>query len=331
MVTASSSVRVSNEDECFIYDIEQLKDNVVVSYSTGSWSCFDKGTLLEIFKVPKAHTNITGIISCDQLNGVITCGSEGEIHLWDIRSQAKSAVRSWTQQSTPFTCIALNKKNQFATGSELTRSLASVQLWDVRSEQKLIRQWNDAHNDDITHLQFHPKDNELLLTGSVDGLVSLLDTTKEEDSTDPEEDPLLHVINHGASIHLAKFVSKKRVMVLSHMESYAMYKLKRDKDEKTWSSNELFSIDDLRAELSCSYVINEVSTSDKQFCALAFGDFSNHETKFVLVDTSTGELKKEPTKLERASEEICRAISFDVKNDVYYSGGEDGLLQAFRV
>ncbi|WBW74982.1 WD repeat protein, WDR89 family [Schizosaccharomyces osmophilus] len=331
MVAANSSVRIGNDAETYVFDVAQLKDHIAASCSNGTWACYDKTTLRESFKVPKAHSNITGIINYEKHNGVLTCGTDGKLQLWDIRDSSSKPARTWTSQSVPFTCLAANQTEQIAAGSELTRSLASIFLLDARNEQKIIRQWNDAHNDDITSLQFHPKDNNLLLSGSVDGLVNLMDITKDEDTENTDEDPLLHVINHDASIHIARFLGKRRVLALSHMESYALYKLKRDSDDKTWTSKEVTSNQDLRQSLPCSYVIDAFPGNDKRSCMLAFGSFSSNETQLASLDADTGEINKEDIVFERMSTEICRAITYDSKNHVYYTGGEDGMLQCFAV
>lgn len=63
--------------------------------------------------------------------------------------------------------------------------------------------WQSAeNNEDITALQYHPSKDHLLLSGGDDGLVSIFDTSIQD-----ENDSLIQAFDHGllnqiASIHL---------------------------------------------------------------------------------------------------------------------------------
>jgi WD repeat-containing protein 89 len=54
--------------------------------------------------------------------------------------------------------------------------------------------WESSeNNEDITALQHHPSNNHLLLSGGDDGLVSIFDTSIQD-----ENDSLVQAFDHGA-------------------------------------------------------------------------------------------------------------------------------------
>src|SRR4051812_11970989 len=110
---------------------------------------------------------------------------------------------------------------------------------DARSLGAPVVQYVESHSDDVTEvcpgfdlygidtlakphsqLQFHPTEASLLLSGSTDGLVNIYNTTITD-----EEEALHQTINHGHSIHHARFLSNTDIFALSHDEKFSMYEL----------------------------------------------------------------------------------------------------------
>jgi WD40 repeat protein len=110
-----------------------------------------------------------------------------------------------------------------------------------------LRWQNKENNDDITDLHFHPSHPAHLLSGGVDGLVSIFDTTIES-----EEDSLAQAINHGP-IHRAGFLTEKVVYALSSDEHLSLYPVSTDDDN---DDPEPVVFGDLREKLDCEYAIH---------------------------------------------------------------------------
>ena len=102
---------------------------------------------------------------------------------------------------------------------------------------------------------FHPSNSSWLLSGSTDGLVNIFDTTITD-----EDEALLQITNHGSSIHHAGFLSSTELYALSHDEIFSIYPLDTTHDEATTETPVVFG--DLRARLSCDYVIDVVTLGD---------------------------------------------------------------------
>jgi hypothetical protein len=150
---------------------------------------------------------------------------------------------------------------------------------DLRASSRPLFQYVESHNDDVTEvsslsilaplpslrlstkLQIHPAKDNLLLSGSTDGLVNIYNTSIQE-----EEDALYQVINHG-SVHHAGFVSNDMVYALSHDESFAIHPLNSPDDDVLETAPVLFG--DLRPPLDCDYAIQLVNGA--QGPALAIG------------------------------------------------------------
>ena len=103
-------------------------------------------------------------------------------------------------------------------------------------------------------LAFHPTDPKVLLSGSTDGLVNIYDTTISD-----EDDVLLQVFNHGASIAHTAFLSEKQLFALSHDEKFTVYGLTYQDDCPESLPNEF---GDLRPRLGCEYVCGFSISSD---------------------------------------------------------------------
>ena len=61
---------------------------------------------------------------------------------------------------------------------------------DIR--QNRMRWQSSENHDDITALQYHPSDDQILLSGGDDGLVGVFDTTIQD-----ENDSLIQAFDHG--------------------------------------------------------------------------------------------------------------------------------------
>ena len=94
---------------------------------------------------------------------------------------------------------------------------------NARDRRQNVMRWQSTeNNDDITDLRFHPSRRNHLLSGGIDGLVSIFDTNIGD-----EDDSLLQVVNHGP-IHKAGFLSDKTIFALSHDEQLSIHAVTSD-------------------------------------------------------------------------------------------------------
>ena len=113
--------------------------------------------------------------------------------------------------------------------------------------QQKMRWQNPENNDDITALDFNATKPQILLSGGDDGLVSLFDTTIQE-----EDDSLIQAFNH-APIHKAGFVDQRAIYALGSDQDLSIHPV-FDEDRDTEPAP--VQLGDVRPLVSCEYVID---------------------------------------------------------------------------
>ena len=99
----------------------------------------------------------------------------------------------------------------------------------------------------MAQLQYHPTRNNILLSGSTDGLVNIYDTTVTD-----EDEALVQVINHG-SVHHAGFLSERTIYALSPDEHFSVHPATNpDEPDAGLEPQDFF---DVRDPLACEYVV----------------------------------------------------------------------------
>jgi WD repeat-containing protein 89 len=163
----------------------------------------------------------------------------------------------------------------------------TIQALDLRTDIKSYRdqrigqmRWQSSeNNEDITALQHHPSNDRLLLSGGDDGLVSIFDTSIQD-----ENDSLVQAFDHGVlpnqhpsgpvyvsprlptllpqakkvvlgPIHKAGFLSDNAIYALSADQKFSIHPfLSSEPDDSDAVQPALFG--DLRPTAQCDYVID---------------------------------------------------------------------------
>jgi WD40 repeat protein len=121
---------------------------------------------------------------------------------------------------------------------------------DTRQFNQAVVKYVESHSDDVTELQFHPTQPQILLSGSTDGLVNIYNTTITD-----EEEAIHQTINHGHSIHHANFLTNVDIFALSHDEKFSMYELVTNPEEGVEEPSPVH-YGDMREMLGGEYVAN---------------------------------------------------------------------------
>jgi len=222
--------------------------------------------------------------------------------------------------------LACSSSSALAAGTELTNHQATVIIWDLRSLGKPRLQYIESHSDDVTELQYHPRQAAILLSGSTDGLVNIYDTTISD-----EEDALYQTINHGASIHRANFLSDIDIFALSHDEKFSMYELVTNPEEGV-AEPPPCHYGDMREELGGEYIANIISRPDG---SAVIGVGSHSRESFDLVQLKNTPpwtfLPESKVTLPGAhGTEIVRSFCFLDSHKTILTAGEDGQMKAWN-
>ncbi|KAK9330495.1 WD40-repeat-containing domain protein [Lipomyces starkeyi] len=309
----------------YVYTLHALTPSrVVSSLSDRSLRVFDTGSganIAEIAKLSNAHnSNISGVSVVDN-NTAVTAGEDGVAKVWDFRQNQVTTELSQSANS-PLLSIAYSKlTNTVASGTELVGQDAGVVLWDLRNPQKPVREYIDSHNDDVTCVAFHATNPHSLLSGATDGLVTRYNTTISD-----EDDAVMQVVNHGASIHCTGFFGND-IYALSHMETFSIYRPtdKDDEAEEDKPENQATVFGDVREQWGCEYVVD----IGKGYVAVG----SNSDAKLSLIP-----MKGEKVFLQHRielpgahGEEVVRCVLVDERNSRIFTGGEDGNVSVWQM
>jgi len=131
-----------------------------------------------------------------------------------------------------FLSVASNNCDQLvAAGSSLkNEDNVVIAFWDLRSTTKtdLLGFYTDSHSDEILQLSFHRLKSNILLSGSVDGLVCCFDLTESNES-----DALQQVYNANGSVDKCGFLYDT-----DNKSDYTVYAITSSNTFYIWSSND---------------------------------------------------------------------------------------------
>jgi WD repeat-containing protein 89 len=123
-----------------------------------------------------------------------------------------------------------------------------------------LRWQASENNDDITALQYHPSNHQRLLSGGDDGVVSVFDTSIED-----EMDSLIQAHNHGP-IYRAGFLSDAAIYALSADQQLSIYPV-NSLEEDGLDPVQPVPFGDLRPAAQCDYVIDVLRDSPQSYVA----------------------------------------------------------------
>lgn len=139
-------------------------------------------------------------------------------------------------------------------------------LRDTRNASKPVQAYVESHNDTVTQVAFHPTQQQTLLSGATDGLVSIFDTTISD-----EDDALVQVLNHYGAVHCAGFLNAEEVYAVSTDEQLSVYTLSKPTDAED-ATLSVTAFGDVREQLKSSYVVDLFPNSPSAY--IATGDTS---------------------------------------------------------
>lgn len=178
-----------------------LSDQHCVVYSVGQ-------TLNRIAVLTHNQTPIVGIkFSPTSRNILYTATNKGLISACDLRAKGKviAEFKDSTEDGKmkPLSSFDLSLDDRLlAGGTEQVGGDAFILFWDIRQNASKIENKNpflggywESHMEDVTCLAFHPKKQDVLASGSTDGLINVFDLTQSS-----EDAALTYSLNTESSV-----------------------------------------------------------------------------------------------------------------------------------
>ncbi|KAI2604072.1 WD40 repeat-like protein [Hypoxylon fragiforme] len=328
-LTCVDGYRIPLRDEVYVLDIIPLIAGPATISSDQKLSLFNPANVSAgpHINLSTHHGNITCAKAFDAGSAVVcTAGEDGSVSLWDLRQDARQAeVARLTNNQVPVLSLACSSAGfSVVAGTELQDHQASILVWDVRGTPTPKLHYKEVHSDDVTELNFHPTDSNILLSGSTDGLVNICDTRITD-----EDEVVIQTFNHDASIHHAGFLNSTEVFALSHDEKLALYDMAENHENGAATIN----FGDMRNVLGCQYIANVFAKSNGAGAVIGAG--AHDQEAFELVHLNKAQDwsfdRENSVGLPGAhSSEIIRSFCFYDEAQTVFSAGEDGYIKAWK-
>ncbi|KAH9903799.1 WD40 repeat-like protein [Xylariomycetidae sp. FL2044] len=331
-LTCTDAYSIPLREEVYMLDILPLASGPATISSDQQLSVFDplnlRGGPVRSFRT-RHHDNVACAAVFEGGNGVVcTAGEDGGVAMWDLRLGGGGAgaevARMTGPNQVPILSLACSSAGfAVAGGTELRDHQASILIWDVRATATPKLHYKEVHSDDVTELNFHPSDPNILLSGSTDGLVNICDTRITD-----EDEVVVQTFNHG-SVHHAAFLNATEVYALSHDERLAIY----DMAEGVEKGSATADFGDMRVTLGCQYVANVFAKSNGAGAVIGAG--AHDQQAFEMIHLNKGETWSLDTEnsvgLPGAhSGEIVRSFCFYDEAQMVFTAGEDGCIKAWK-
>lgn len=302
-----------NDTASGVYTNNIIANSTSIFTSTSSGKVYkidSQGNKILVFNDVNKN-NIQNIKTLDENN--ICISYDNVIKIMDLRTNASAIENIFKERVHSMDAFS----SKLALGFELTGPDAPIRLFDIRKDfnKSQIDIIQASHHDDITSLNIHRGDPNILLSGSVDGTCNLYDLSKYNDEILDEE--VLEEVITLDSVHKCKFINKinKRIGILTHTEQFGTYNVMSESEDKIMYG-------DLREPMGCKYIID----FDDDF---VYGGDIDESKMSVYSYTTKGKLKKNIDIIGIHGNEVIR--DFKLVNDTLYTCGEDGKVNVIQM
>lgn len=306
--TSNTKVAVALSDQsCFVYDINNVKKLEEL--------CGHKGPVSNVKFSP--HD--------DSL--VYSSSHDGTIKLWDMRLESK-CVKEFKDDSEgpkmlkPLLDFDIFCNNNFLCGgTELIDDDAFILFWDVRSAKLLGGYW-ESHMGDITQIKCHPQKQDVLATGSTDGLINIFDISKYS-----EEDAIMHSLNTESSVEKISWLSLDRnddiVSCITHSQDLQLWHHDDASPFMQFGRDSIRDLSKMKSRHGC-FIVDVHKTNKPDELLLLAGE------RKCLRTLSVHNKKLKPLSNLMGNKQIVRASWYDINSEVLVTGGEGGILSIWK-
>ncbi|XP_073812097.1 WD repeat-containing protein 89 [Musca autumnalis] len=179
----------------------------------------------------------------------------------------------------------------------------------------------DSHQSDITTVRFHPRNPDILGTGSTDGLINTFDLREAS-----EEDALNITINTESSVHKInwhKNVYEKDILsCITHTNDFKVYESEEGDLLAEFERDTITEIIKRKSPANCN-LIDAHSTSDDRILLLTGSNFNKGE---IMRSLTYQNKKLQPFANFDGNKQIVRESVYDANANVLITAGEGSIV-----
>ncbi|KAL1379085.1 hypothetical protein pipiens_015163 [Culex pipiens pipiens] len=212
-------------------------------------------------------------------NMVMACAEEGVVSLYDLRlgksvfgfEDGSEGVRK------TMTTFDLNQNDRVLCAStEVQKGGDSFLLFfDIR-ERKFLGSYWECHSEDITNVRFHPSNPDLLVSGSVDGLINVFDISQPT-----EDDAMQYCFNVDTAIeslnwHRNPGTGKDWVSCVTTTNGFQLYDVESQDPEVEFDREKITEFICRKSSIDCN-VVGAYNEGDGALTLLAGSNYNKGE------------------------------------------------------
>lgn len=301
----------------WVLDLVPLNDESVISGSLSNGNVhiysLEKYSMVNKFR---AHDlSVAKLRKIDETR-LLSCGTDA-VKAWDVRTDNSRPVQTFlSPKNLPFLSVT-SGYGQVVGGTELVGQDAAIYIWDERNGQQ-VRSIVETQHDDVTDLNFHPSNSQMILSGSTDGCINVYNLAEAE------EDEALHQVINFSSVASAGWLSDNRIYSVLHMSTFGIHELSDISNQESVELTKEKDFGDIREKWGCEYVIDVYDEY------VGVGSVSG-KNEVKLLEFRKEKVRKPIAILQEPhGDEIARCLQV-LKNGKILSGGEDGNINLWEV
>ncbi|CAA0832026.1 Transducin/WD40 repeat-like superfamily protein [Striga hermonthica] len=249
----------TNFGDDYVFQIVNKHDwtSMAVSLSTNAVKLYSPlaGQYLGEFKGHSSTINQISFAGPSAPHVLYSCSSDCTLRAWDSRSfRQVSCINTGPSQEVFSFSFGGPGDNLLAAGCK-----SQVLFWDWRT-MKQTACLEESHTEDVTQVHFVPGHSNKLVSGSVDGLMCLFDTSGDIN----DDDHLISVYNVGTSIGKVGFFGEanQKLWCLTHMETLSVWDWNNATAEATFEdarglASDSWTLDHVDYFVDCHYSTEE--------------------------------------------------------------------------
>ncbi|XP_034015523.1 WD repeat-containing protein 89-like [Thalassophryne amazonica] len=322
--------RAKSEESMYILDVAQSTGLLAVSCSDFTIHIHDKNRLNLVGEYRGHRRRICGIAFDHTSPNLLFSGSaDGTVRAWDLRQPWTDAVMQFmSDQQFRYCSFDLNcSSTLLCAGTQRVNGEDSFLIfWDVRQGGGVLGAYSESHSDDITHVHFHPQDEDRMASGSTDGLVNVFDLSQTT-----EEQALQVTCNSNSSTSSVCWsgADYNQLLCLGHDESLHLWDLSHlDTNEPltVFSASDARSLTLLADGSGVEYLVGG-SWLEKAQKLLVVGGKNSGDLHLMECDSSGLRLL---SSLEGGHSSTVRCFLWDEVREALVTGGEDAQLLLWK-